>query len=235
MKGTLHALFRVATRHRMCYEIIDNHAHNSGDHTHNSWELVHNRGNHMRKNWRHCQLTSTSWQLTSTPILCVVDSGLTLCLLVHPHHLLLKGKLCPYLSKSCLVFLLQWLLMSYEKSSKDMSLSYATNGLPRNSLSSNLFPSNKFVNVWACTRYLKYPSGIMIFNVAHTGPYINNYIMYVLCTKLCTISFPQQLRSFFSIDLMHTVIREIFVVKITVLARFRLPSGAVVSAAQFLG
>ena len=28
MKGTAHALFRVASRHRMCYEIIGDHAHN---------------------------------------------------------------------------------------------------------------------------------------------------------------------------------------------------------------
>ena len=35
MKGTAHALFRVATCHRMCYEIIGDHAHNSGDHVHN--------------------------------------------------------------------------------------------------------------------------------------------------------------------------------------------------------
>ena len=40
MKGTAHALFTGATRHRMCYEIICDHIHNSADH-------VYNRGNHM--------------------------------------------------------------------------------------------------------------------------------------------------------------------------------------------
>ena len=44
----------------------------------------------------------------------------------------------------------------------DVSSYYATSRLPRNSLSSYGFPSNKFVNIWACTRYVKYHSGIMI-------------------------------------------------------------------------
>ena len=65
MKGTTHALFRVATSHRTCYEIIadhthnsgdhvhnsSDHAHNSGDHTHNSGDHVHNRGHHMTVVW----------------------------------------------------------------------------------------------------------------------------------------------------------------------------------------
>ena len=42
--------------------------------------------------------------------------------------------------------------------------------------SSYSFQSNKLVNVWACTRYEKYPSGIMRFPVPRTRPYINNYI-----------------------------------------------------------
>ena len=39
------------------------------------------------------------------------------------------------------------------------------------------FPSNKFVNVWGCMHYGKYHEGIMIFPVARTPPYINNYII----------------------------------------------------------
>ena len=50
MKGTAHALFTVATHHRMCYEIIGERTHNSSNHTHNSGDHVHNRGNHVRKN-----------------------------------------------------------------------------------------------------------------------------------------------------------------------------------------
>ena len=47
MKGTARALFAVATRHRMCYEIICDHVHNRVDHIHNSTDHVYNRGNHM--------------------------------------------------------------------------------------------------------------------------------------------------------------------------------------------
>ena len=42
--------------------------------------------------------------------------------------------------------------------------------------SSYSFPSNKYVNVSACMHYKKYPSRIMIFSIACTHPYINNYI-----------------------------------------------------------
>ena len=42
------------------------------------------------------------------------------------------------------------------------------------------FLSNKFVNVWACTRYVKYHEGIMIFNIARTHPYIKNYVKNLL-------------------------------------------------------
>ena len=43
MKGTAHALFRVANSDRMCYEIMGDHAHNIGDHAHNSGDHAHNR------------------------------------------------------------------------------------------------------------------------------------------------------------------------------------------------
>ena len=45
--------------------------------------------------------------------------------------------------------------------SNEVSICHATNELPRNSFSSYGFPSNKFVKVWACIRYVKYPPGIM--------------------------------------------------------------------------
>ena len=47
MKGTTHALFTVATRHRMCYVIICDDVHNRVDHVHISADHVYNRGNHM--------------------------------------------------------------------------------------------------------------------------------------------------------------------------------------------
>ena len=40
MKGTARVLFTVATRHRMCYEIICDHIHNIVDHIHNSADHV---------------------------------------------------------------------------------------------------------------------------------------------------------------------------------------------------
>ena len=62
--------------------------------------------------------------------------------------------------------------------------------------SSYSFPSNKFGNVWACTHYEKYLSGIdrtlkalslgryhnsfLIVPVARTCPYISKYLMYAL-------------------------------------------------------
>ena len=61
----------------------------------------------------------------------------------------------------------------------DVSSCYATNGLPRNSPLSYGFPSNKFVNVWACTRYVKYHNSFVIFNVARTRPHLNNYVTYI--------------------------------------------------------
>ena len=59
MKGTTRALFTVATRHQMCYEIIGGHnradhvhsqayhVHNRNDHIHNSFDHIYNKGNHM--------------------------------------------------------------------------------------------------------------------------------------------------------------------------------------------
>ena len=53
MKGTAHALFSVATSHRMCYEIIGDHAHNSGDHAHNIGDHAHNIGDHAHNSGDH--------------------------------------------------------------------------------------------------------------------------------------------------------------------------------------
>ena len=47
MKGTVHVLFTVAMRHRMCYEIICDHVHNRVNDIHNSTDHIYNRGNHM--------------------------------------------------------------------------------------------------------------------------------------------------------------------------------------------
>ena len=47
MKGTARALFAVAMRHRMCYEIICDHVHNIVDHVHNRVDHVHNSVDHV--------------------------------------------------------------------------------------------------------------------------------------------------------------------------------------------
>ena len=55
MKGTVHALFTVATNHHMCYKIIGNHIHERADHVHNRVDHVHNSTDHIynRGNYMH--------------------------------------------------------------------------------------------------------------------------------------------------------------------------------------